>query len=387
MKDFGFLQQKFMVNTYPNRGLVLEKGDGVYLYDESGNKYLDMMSNYGVSIFGYNNLVINEALITQLNNLPTLHGSFNNSIRADASQMLVNRCGTNYHQVYWSNSGAEAIEAALKFAVLTTGKRKFIVCEHGYHGKTLGALSATDGDKYRSPFTPLLWEFTRISFNDTDALEEAVDENTAGFIVEPVQGEGGLTSGSEGYLTHAREICTKKNILLILDEIQSGTGRTGYFLASHEENVKADIVCLGKGLAGGIPVGATIVSEKVATKITKNIHTSTFGGNPLASAGVVAVLKLLDDKQLNHIREISDYFFTSLHQIKSPHVMSIRGKGLMIGVEISSGKRNEVLKKLQQEKILVIPAGENMVRFLPPYIIEREHADNLIDVLNKIFDK
>lgn len=383
MKDYNYLQQKWMANTYPNRNIVLEKGKGVYLFDQSGKKYTDCMSNYGVNIFGYGHPAVHKALTSQLSQLVTLHGSFANKERAIASQMVVEKCGGAYAQVYWSNSGAEAVEAALKFAVLTTGKNKFIAFSHAYHGKTLGALSATDGDKYRKAFFPLLWDFIHIKYDDISALEKAIDEKTAGFIIEPIQGEGGLIPPSKGYLKKIQELCKKHNILLILDEIQSGTGRTGYFLASHEEKVEADIVCLGKGLAGGIPVGATIFTQTVANKIPKNIHTSTFGGNPLACAGVIATLRELDQSMLNNIRKTGTYFMTELQKIKSPLITEVRGKGLMIGVEVKD-KRNEILKKMQENGVLVIPAGEQVVRFLSPYIITKKQVDTVVKIFKKV---
>jgi len=383
MKDYNYLQQKWVANTYPNRNIVLEKGKGVYLFDQNGKKYIDCMSNYGVNIFGYGHLSINKAITSQLSKLTTLHGSFANEKRAEASQMIVEKCGKTYSQVYWSNSGAEAVEAALKFAVLSTGKNKFIASSHAYHGKTLGALSATDGDKYRKPFFPLLWNFTHIKYDDIQALESVIDENTAGFIIEPIQGEGGLIPPSKGYFKKVQQLCNKHNVLLILDEIQSGMGRTGYFLSSHEEKVEADIVCLGKGLAGGIPVGATIFTQAVANKIPKNIHTSTFGGNPLACAGVIATLKQLNQPMLNKIQKIGTYFMNQLQKIESPLITEVRGKGLMIGVEVKD-KRNEILKKLQEEGILVIPAGEQVVRFLPPYIITKKQIDKVIEIFKKV---
>lgn len=383
MKDYNYLQQKWMANTYPNRNIVLEKGKGVYLFDENGKKYLDCMSNYGVNIFGYGHPSINKAIISQLSKLTTLHGSFANEKRAEASQMIVEKCGSTYTQMYWSNSGAEAIEAALKFAVLTTGKTKFIAFSHAYHGKTLGALSATDGDKYRKPFFPLLWEFVHIKYDDPSALKNVIDDKIAGVIIEPIQGEGGLIPPSKGYLKKVQTLCNKHNILLILDEIQTGMGRTGYFLASHEEKVEADIVCLGKGLAGGIPVGATVFTQTVANKIPKNIHTSTFGGNPLACAGVIATLEQLTPSMLNTIKKTGAYFIKELQKIKSPFISEVRGKGLMIGMEVKD-KRNEILKKMQDNGVLVIPAGEQVVRFLPPYIITKKQIDAVINIFKKV---
>jgi acetylornithine/succinyldiaminopimelate/putrescine aminotransferase len=229
----------------------------------------------------------------------------------------VKRCGSGYSQVYWSNSGAEAIEAALKFAVLATSKKRFIVCEHGYHGKTLGALSATAGEKYKQPFAPLLWDFVTIPFNDTQALEQALDDQTAAFIVEPIQGEGGIFTPASDYLKRAKELCTAHGTLLVIDEIQTGVGRTGHFLASQGAEVSADILCLGKGLAGGIPVGATVVTEYVAKTITKHIHTSTFGGNPLACAGVIATLNLLTDVQLQDVQRLGTTFKQALTGLRS----------------------------------------------------------------------
>ena len=192
MKNYQYLQQKYVVNTYVNRGVTFVKGAGIYLFDENNEKYLDMMSNYGVNIFGHVDRDITDQISKQLNILTTLHGSFNNNIRAEASELLINRSGSSYKFVYWSNSGAEANEAALKFAVAMTGKKKIIACENAYHGKTLGTLSVTAGEKYRKPFLPLLWDVIFIKHNNPQALEEVIDKNTAAFIVEPIQGEGGI---------------------------------------------------------------------------------------------------------------------------------------------------------------------------------------------------
>lgn len=383
MKDYQYLQQKYMINTYPNRQCTFIKGKGIYLYSQEGERYLDMMTNYGVNILGYNHPKITKALIRQLRKLITLHGSFINDSRAEASEMLVKRCGQSYIQVYWANSGAEAIEAALKFAVIATKKRKFIVCEHGYHGKTLGALSATAGEKYKKPFEPLLWEFHGIPFNDLQALEKTADDNTAAFIVEPVQGEGGIIPAKKEYLKKVREVCDKKNILLIIDEIQTGVGRTGNFLASQKEHVSADILCLGKGLAGGIPVGATIINQKVSISIPRNIHTSTFGGNPLTCAGVIATVEIVNDSLLKEVTEKGSYFMKGLQSLKSEIVNEVRGEGLMIGVSIKD-YRNKILKLLQDEKILTIPSGEDVVRFLPSYFIEKKHIDLVVQKMQKI---
>jgi predicted acetylornithine/succinylornithine family transaminase len=385
MKNHIFLQQKYIVNTYPNRQIVLTKGNGIYLYDELEVKYLDMMTNYGVNIFGYCHPVITQAITNQLKRLVNLHGSFNNDTRSTAAELLIKKCESNLSQVYFSNSGAEANEAALKFIALVMGnKRKIIACNHSYHGKTIGALSVTHGEKYRKPFEPYPWQVEFIEYNNPDALEKAIDDNTAAFIVEPVQGEGGILVPDDNYLKNVKEICQKKNIIFILDEIQSGCGRTGKFLACQWSEVNPDILTLGKGIAGGLPVGLTLVNERVSSFITKNIHTSTFGGNPLTCAGIIATLNLLDEKLLKHVEEIGNYFIRELKNIKSPLISDVRGKGLMIGVEVPLEKRNLLLKKSQDNFILTIPAGDNVVRFLPPFIIEKSHVDQVVKTFKKI---
>jgi len=386
MKDYAFLQQKYIVNTFPNRGLILVSGEGVYLQDIHGEKFLDLMTNYGVNIFGYGHPEIIKSLVHQIQRLTTLHGSFVNDIRAEAAEVLVKRCGGGFSQVYFSNSGAESNEAALKFAVLATGKKKFVCCRGGYHGKTLGALSATDGKKYRTAFEPLLWEFIRIEYNRLPELEAALDGQTAAFIVEPIQGEAGIIEPSQGYLKRAAEICAAKDVLLILDEVQTGAGRTGVYLASQSEGISGDIVTLGKGLAGGVPIGATLVSHKIAEKIPRSSHTSTFGGNPLAAAGILAVHRLLDGERLAHIKRIGNDFVEGLKKIRDDYpdyIKMVRGRGLMIGLEVA-GERDDILKKLQEQKVLAIPASDHVVRFLPPYIIEKKDVGLAADKINKI---
>ncbi|MEI6532571.1 MAG: aspartate aminotransferase family protein [Candidatus Roizmanbacteria bacterium] len=384
MKDYALLQQKYVLGTYAQRGLTIIKGDGVYLYSDSGDQYLDCMTNYGVNILGHNNNDINTIITEQASRLLTLHGSFANDMRALSAQALVERCGNGLSKVYFSNSGAEANEAGLKFAVMVTGKKKFISAIHGYHGKTLGALSATYEKKYRELFEPLMWEFEFVSFNDIDALRNVIDSNTAGVILEPIQGEGGVLVPNDDYLYQVKELCRLHKVLLILDEVQSGMGRTGTFLASQQSHIMYDIVNLGKGLAGGLPVGATLVSEEVAKKIPKLIHSSTFGGNPFVCAGIIATLKQLNESMLVHVSEMGTYFIEQLMKIKTPHIKEVRGKGLMIGIELTID-RNTVLKALQKNHILAIPAGTNVVRFLPSYLIQKEHIDEVVHSLSEIF--
>ena len=373
-----------ILQTYVDRGIQISYGRGMYLYDENDKPYLDLMSNYGVSIFGYQHPTLINMITNQYRQLPSLHGSFRNDVREKAAQLLVHHCKLPDCQVYWSSSGAEAIEAALKFAVLHTHKKRFIVCEHGYHGKTLGALSATSSDKYKNPFRPLLWEFVKIPYNDIDSLTQSINDQTAGFIVEPIQGEGGIFAPDKSYLKKVRDVCTKKQILLIIDEIQTGCGRTGSFLASQRYHINGDIICLGKGLAGGIPIGATIMNRTIALSIPKHVHTSTLGGNPLACAGIIATLHLLNRQRLHHIQKMGNYFQEQLRTLRSPIIVEVRGSGLMIGLVVTD-KRNQLLKLIQDKYILVIPAGDNVIRFLPPFLITKKQIDHTIHTLQTIF--
>lgn len=379
--DAAATQREFMANLYVRRGLTLARGEGVELVSDTGERYLDLMSNYGVNILGYGHPGLEAALIAQLRALPTLHCSFVNDVRASASAELARRVNpADPGLVYWSNSGAEAVEAALKFAAMATGKRRFVACRGAYHGKTLGALSATWGAKYREPFEPLLWEFTHVDYGDSAALEAALDEGAAAFIVEPIQGESGVVVPPEGYLRSARQLCTDRGALLITDEVQSGVGRTGRFLAAEHEGVAADIVCLGKGLAGGIPVGATVVTRAVGERLERGAHSSTFGGNPLALAGARFVLATLDAAMLQHVSLTGEAFLAALRSVTHDLVPGARGRGLMLGLVVSD-RRDDILRGLQQHKVLAVPAGSHVVRFLPPYAIESSHIDRAVGAL------
>jgi acetylornithine/LysW-gamma-L-lysine aminotransferase len=379
------ISHSYLVASYPNRRVSFVRGEGVYLFTREGEKYLDMGSNIGVSIFGYGHPRITEALTEQLRQLPSLHGSLGSEVRERAAERLVGACGGRLARVFFSNSGTEAIEAALKFARLATGKTHFIAMAHGYHGKTLGALSATDGEKYRDPFLPLVWDFSHVPFGDIGALRAQVREDTAAILIEPIQGEGGIRLGVPEYFAALQTLCNEKKVLLIVDEIQTALGRTGTFLAGEQYGLTPDILCLGKGLAGGVPVGATLVSETIAQKIPVHVHTSTFGGNPLACAGIVAVLgEFSDGKVFHHVREIGGYFLSQLRTLRHPQIVDIRGRGLMIGMELRENV-TPTLQALQQRHIIAVPAGSNILRFLPPYLVGEKEIDEVMGALREIF--
>lgn len=377
----------YLVASYPNRGITLVEAEGIYLIDLEGNKYLDLGSNYGVNILGYKHPAITKALSQQLNLLINLHGSFGSDVRRVSAKKLIEICGGKLSKVFFSNSGAEAIEAALKFTRLATGKSHFITMQNGYHGKTLGALSATSGEKYRNPFLPLLWDFTPVPFGNFELLQKAIKENTAAIITEPIQGEGGIKLSPKKYFGQLQRFCDENKILLIVDEIQSGMGRTGTFLACEQFALTPDILCLGKGLAGGIPVGATLVTESIAQKIPLHIHTTTFGGNPLACAGIIATLKEFENADIySHIKEMGNYLLAQLQKIKHPKIVDARGIGLMLALELTENA-TWVLKALQQKHIIAIPAGSNIIRFLPPFVITKKDIDTVITALSEIFNK
>jgi acetylornithine/LysW-gamma-L-lysine aminotransferase len=377
--------KNYLIALYPNRGITFTKGDGVYLYDQNGEKYLDLGSNYGVNIFGYNHPPITKALQRQLNDLVNLHGSFNNQVRTQAAENLLKATNGRLSRIFFSNSGAEAIEAALKFARVATGKSHFIAMKNAYHGKTLGALSATAGERYRNPFLPLLWDFTHVSFGNIEELQCSISNNTAAIMIEPVQGEGGIHVAPPEFYSELQHICLRRKILLIVDEIQTGVGRTGTFLAGEQFGLKPDILCLGKGIAGGIPIGVTLVTKEISSKIPLHIHTTTFGGNPLACAGILAVLKELENgKVFDEVKKLGMYFRDQLKSIDHPNIIEVRGLGLMIGMELE-GNATPVLRALQQERIIALPAGSNIVRFLPPLTITKTELDKAISVLKRIY--
>lgn len=390
------VQQKKLVSTYANRGLTFVKGEDVYLIDEKGNKYLDMTSNYGVNVLGYSNQDLKAKLYDQIDRITTLHCSFNNDTRANATKKLISsikKTGLeNLSRVYWSNSGAEAVEAAMKFAIVSTGKTKFLSAEGGYHGKTFGALSMTTSGqrKYQKPFKNILLEVDQVEFNNIKSLEEKISNEYAAYILEPIQGEAGIIVPTKEYMLAVSEICKKHEVLLIVDEIQTGMGRTGTLVNIQQyanEGFECDILCLAKGLGGGIPVGATLITEELNKAIPKGIHTSTFGGNPISLAGVEATLDYINNSDiLENSKQIGEYFLNELNTLKSkyPEIISeITGQGLMIGVQVTCNPI-EIIKKLQIEKILAAPTSGDRFRFLPPLTIKKEHVDKVIETLTQI---
>ncbi len=367
-----------LLDLYPNRGLTFTRGEGMFLITRDGRRYLDMGAGYGACLLGHAHPAIVDALQRQVRELTTLHGSFGNDMRGRASVALAARLPMQTPALCWTNSGTEAVEAALKFAVAITGRRRFVAYQGAYHGKTLGALSATHGAAYRARFEPLLWDFVHAPYGDIVATDAAIDARTAAVIVEPIQGESGIIEPPERFLPALRALCDRKGVLLIADEIQSGCGRTGTFTVCGAQRVAPDILCLGKGLAGGIPVGVAAVAGLHAPAITRGSHTSTFGGNPFAAAGVLAVLSQLTEQLLAAVQEQGTWLRGKLGRVST----DVRGRGFMLGFA-APGERDAILKGLQEQGVIAIPAGPDIVRLLPPLIAQRADLQLALDALER----
>jgi acetylornithine/LysW-gamma-L-lysine aminotransferase len=392
----SIIQYKNLVSTYPFRGLKLVRGEGTYLYTEDNERYLDMMSNFGVNVLGYSHLRLNKILHEQIDRLTVLHSSFSNDMRSEALVKLRNRFNqsgfSNIKRFYFANSGAEAVEAALKFALLSTGRDKILAPINDYHGKTFAALSATTsgGGKYKKPFKKYLIDTDHFDFLDIDQLSEIISDEYAALIIEPIQGEGGIIIAKRDKLIEVSRLCKENGVILIVDEIQTGVGRTGKFLNIEyidDETFRPDIVCLAKGIGGGVPVGVTCISEEINSKIPKGVQTSTFGGNPLAMAGIKATLDLIDKDFLSRVRDKGQFLINSLKDLVpgSRDIREVRGEGLMIGIEFhDTDKATDVLKKLQGQKVLAAPSSSNTIRLLPPLIIEKVDIEMFIKVFKKV---
>ena len=364
---------------YAKRDIALVRGEGVYLWDADGTRYLDLVSNYGVNILGHAHPKVTDAIQRQAATLVSCHQSFSNDVRSAFLQKLLSIAPAGLTHAFLSNSGTEAIEAALKFAYVATGRTKVVAAKRGYHGRTLGALAATADKKYRDPFAGALAEATHVTYGDAEALAEAVDETTAAVVLEPIQGEGGIHPAPPGYLARAREIAHAAGALVIFDEIQTGF-RTGNWFACQHAGVTPDLMALSKGLANGVPIGATLMTAEVAGALEGGVHGTTFGGNPLAAAAGLATLEALESEGwLAHSAEVGAYFIEQLRALAHPKVREVRGQGLMIGVELK-GRATPVVRAMQERGVLALMAGSLTVRFLPPLLLTREQVDTAVSV-------
>lgn len=368
------LDESLQPPLYAKRGIALVRGEGVWLYDSDGQRYLDLMSNYGVNVLGHAHPRVTAAIVGQASRLLSCHQSFASDVRAAFLEKLLAVAPHGLSRAFLSNSGAEAVEAALKFAWAVTGRRKIVATKRGYHGRTLGALAATAEPKYRQPFLAVLPEVVHVTYGDVAALEAAVDAETAAVILEPVQGEAGIYPAPPDFLAAARRITRERGALLVFDEVQTAL-RTGAWFACQHAGVVPDLLCVAKGLANGVPIGATLMTEDVALALPAGVHGSTFGGNPLACAAGLATLETLEDDGLIPLAgELGTYFREQLAGLGHPLVREVRGVGLMLGLDLKT-RATPVLKALQERGVLALPAGTTVVRILPPLIISRDEID------------
>jgi len=374
--DFYEIETKYSTGVYIKQQLSIVRGQGAILFDVAGNEYLDCASGHGVANLGHGHPKVAAAIAEQAATLITLFESFPNDKRA----ALMQKMGTlvpGLERVFFCNSGTEAVEAALKFARISTGQTNIVAAMRAFHGRTFGALSATFNKKYRDSFEPLVPGFSHVPYNKTEALEEAVTGETAAIILEVIQGEGGVYLADTDYIQAARQICDEKGALLIIDEIQSGFGRTGKMFAFQHFNVTPDILCCAKSLAGGVPMGAVLIGEKVGN-LTPGVHATTFGGNPLSCAAGIAALTAIEEEGLaGQAAEKGAYLMNKLRQIDSPLIREVRGMGLMVGVELKQ-KVAPYLKALQDHNIIALNAGMTVLRLLPPLVISYEQIDRLV---------
>ena len=364
------------VGVYKSRGVSVVKGEGALVWDDQGRQFIDCTAGIGVANIGHGNLEMAEALYDQAKRLTTCAGIFPNDVRAECMAKLVDIAPAGLNRVFLCNSGAESIEGALKFARQSTGRDQVVSAMRGFHGRTMGALSATPNKSYQEPFNPLVPGFVHVPYNRIEALENAVNDNTAAVLLELVQGEGGVRPAKREYIDAAVEICRAHGALLIIDEIQSGFGRTGKMFACEHYDVKPDMLCLAKALAGGVPMGAILVSDKIKTQVGS--HGSTFGGNPLACAACLTNIRIIErDNLADHAAKLGERFANQLKANQLSTVRDIRQLGLMIGIELKV-RATPYLEMLQANGVLALPAGTNVLRLLPPLVISQTQMDEVL---------
>ncbi len=385
--------KKHILHTYNRFPVVLDHGKGVYLYDTEGKKYLDFAAGIAVQALGYGDPEYNEALKIQIDKLLHTSNLYYNQPMIDAAGKLCAASGLD--NAFFTNSGAEAIEGAIKAAKKYAYEKdgstdhEIIAMNHSFHGRTLGALAVTGNSHYREPFEPLPGIVRFAEYNDLDSVKALINEKTCAIILETIQGEGGIYPAQEEFLKGIRELCDEQDILLILDEIQCGMGRTGTMFAWQAYDVKPDIMTCAKALGCGVPVGAFVLTKKVADASLKpGDHGTTYGGNPFVGAAVSKVFDIFAQRNMTgHVKEIGAYLEGNLEQLQAEYgfITARRGRGLIQGLELSIPV-GEVSTKALEQGLLVITAGTNVLRFVPPLIIEKNHVDEMVQKLKKVFD-
>ncbi|MEM6430324.1 MAG: acetylornithine/succinylornithine family transaminase [Deinococcota bacterium] len=358
--------------------VVFVRGEGVNLWDAEGKHYLDCMAGIAVASVGHANERLANAISEQARKLIVCPQNLGNDVRADLTDKLFQFVPKPLNRVFFASSGSEINEAALKWARAATGRSKFVAAKRGFSGRTMGSLSLTWEKKYREPFEPMRYETTFIRYNDVDELAEAITDETAAVFLEPVQGEGGIHPATQEFLEAARALTHERGALLIFDEVQSGAGRTGTFLASENYGIVPDMTTMAKGLGGGVPIGALLMTDEVAAAMPKGGHGTTFGGNPLAAAAALAVLEEFETRDLlNHVKDVGHHLRKGILELNHPLIRDVRGVGLMIGVELKK-KVAPYVAALRDAGVLTINAGATVIRLVPPLIISKAEADEVV---------
>jgi ornithine--oxo-acid transaminase len=395
-KDFIVLEEQYGAHNYHPLDVVIERGEGVWVYDVDGKKYLDCLSAYSALNQGHVHPKILNALLEQAQKVTLTSRAFRNDqlplLYKELSEM------TGYEMSLPMNSGAEAVETALKLARkwayrvkgVPRHQAEIITAQGNFHGRTVSIVSFSTEPAYRDDFGPFTPGFVTVPYGDAAAIEKAITPNTAAVMLEPIQGEGGVILPPAGYLKRIAEICKKNNVLLMLDEIQTGLGRTGKLFAAQHENVRPDVTIIGKALGGGFyPVSAVLADKAVLGLFTAGEHGSTFGGNPLGAAVARAALRVIREEKLaERARELGEYFIEQLSEISSPHVKEVRGKGLLIGVELkpeAKGARR-FCEAMRAQGILAKETHENVIRFAPPLVIEKETIDWALPIIREVLN-
>lgn len=379
-------EDDFLGHLYQRFPIVIDRGKGAKVWDDAGKEYIDCMAGYGVALVGHCNDRVVEAIKDQIEKLMVCHMSTYNTARSTMLKKLSKVVPSGLDKIFFSNSGAEAVETALKFSRKFSGKPGVISMNGGYHGKTFGALSVTSSEKYRRPFEPLLDHIKFVPYGNARKLIDSIDDKTGTVILEPVQGESGIIMPPPGFIQEVREICSRHSLVLIFDEIQSGFGRTGKMWAAENWNTIPDVVCVAKGIAGGFPMGLTITRPEIIESMKIGEHSSTFAGNPLACAAANASIDaLVLDGLIQNSADTGHYFKNLLVQLKEKHkiVREVRGLGLMLALELRFDVRNILMDGISNG-ILMLYSGRNIIRLLPPLLIDRELVSKFVATLDKL---
>ena len=378
---------KYVMHTYGRQPIVLDHGHGVKVYDKDGNEYLDFFAGIAVNNVGQTNEKVVEAIKNQAEKMIHSSNIYYNEPAAILAEKLANK--SHFTKTFFSNSGAEANEAAIKLARKATGKGEIITALQSFHGRTMLTVTATGQDQFSAPFKPLPTGFKHVPYNDLKAMEDAISDDTAAIMLEVVQGEGGVNVANQDYMNGIQKLCDDNNILLIIDEVQTGVGRCGSFFAHDLFGIKPDIVSLAKGLGGGVPIGATLATEEVASAFVPGDHGSTFGGNPLAAAAADAAIDVIDEKNLSqNAKEMGVYLKDKLNTLKDKYdfVSDVRGLGLLVGIELTM-EGGSIVDKMREKGVLINCTAGNVLRIAPALIITKEDIDVMVEKLDEVFSE